>query len=203
MNKIAAVLIICALSASSAMAAVDIKAKSKELREGNLRVKLAAINELAKAPESDDALITAFGSEKDPFVRVKILDALTSHQTPGALDGVIAGLKDPDQRVRGAAAANLAYFGNNPKVADALAGALAASDTEQVKKNAINSLTAVGGDKSAGEISAALKNEKDRNVRLFGVKNLKKMNTGRAREELKKFESDPDKEISGLAKRKQ
>jgi HEAT repeat protein len=203
MKKITFLAFVCVFAPVLAAAAVvDVKARTAELKDKSLATRLNAVSQLAKAPESDKALIDAYKDEKEPFVRIRILDALTAHQTEASLDAVIAGLKDPDPGVRSAAASDLAYFGGNPKAREALSGALNGDETEQVKKSVINTLTAVNGDTASGEIGKAMRGEKSRDVRKFAVMRLKKMNTPAAKAELKNFEKDPDKEISGLAKEK-
>lgn len=203
MRKYCTILILAVMAFGSAFADdKEFNSKVNELSGGKVNEKLAAIQWFAVNPStaSAGALKGQYDKEKEAWIRMKIVNAWTIQQGQGALENVLAALKDPDQSVREEAALSLAYFGNSESVTEALAAMISDEKDESIKKNALNTLSSYGDDKAADEMVKQIKNEKNRDIRKYAVKSLRRMQSQKAKNELKKLEKDSDKEISDAAK---
>jgi HEAT repeat protein len=200
MKRLNAFIILAVFASASFAADAEFNKKLKDLQDKNENVRVSAVQWFGgvQTAESAKALADIYAGEQNSYVRMKIIDAWTAQQTQGALVAVLSALNDTDPYVRDQAAINLAYFGNRKGVADALAGTMAKENDERVKESTLNTLSNFGDDKSADEVIKAAKDPKNKEMRKFAVKRLQRMKSSKAKSELKRLESDPDKEIRDI-----
>jgi hypothetical protein len=127
------------------------------LNDSDERVRLVAAKSLSSYALQRSVsrhLITAYGREKNGFVRAWIVHSLHS-PSPGATKLVLKALAedaDPVVRARAAQRLNIAHYASNPAISEALIKAMRADKSVDVRKRAAESLGTLRRDKATEKL---------------------------------------------------
>jgi len=180
----------------------DEKKAVKELNGGNAKIRLEAIQKLAGSgtESSCSALIDRLAGEKDNYLRIQIIEALTVYQSTGALYAVLNGFNDNNSSVRQAAAINLGYFSSENIIVPKLEEVINRQGAENVKFSAVNALGRFKGSVAVSALERILSgtgsNEK---MRIQAAVSLKKIGTKETKNILKNHANDKNPEIRKIA----
>lgn len=201
-NRGTIIIAVLVLLEAGAYAGPDTRNRIRDLKSRDKAVVVSAIAGLAADPadESSAALVGHLKTEQDAYVRIRVIEALTVRQSAAARAAVIEALNDKNPQVRQAAAANLAYFAPGQDITTAIAAAAGKDTGRAFTLNAVNTLSRSNDDRAAGAIGSLCDKEKDAATRRSELRALGRMGTPKAMAELKRFETDRNKEVRDEAK---
>lgn len=180
----------------------DEKKAVKELGNTSAKIRLEAIQKLARSgtESSCSALIDRLAGEKDNYLRIQIIEALTVYQSTGALYAVLNGLNDNNSSVRQAAAINLGYFSSENIIVPRLEEALNKKDAENVKFSAVNTLGRFRGGAAISALGKIVSGAgSDEKMRLHAADSLRRIGTKETKNILKNHINDKNPEIRKIA----
>lgn len=184
---------------------LDIDKKIGELKGANTDTRLLAITDLARTGEEKalQALISQLQIEKDPYVKIQLIEALPMRMSTSAVQAAMSMLEDPNPQVRQAAMITLGYFGDPRQTSVAISSAVLREKDEGVKLSALNTLKKHRNKTAVNAIKRIIKEDRSRDIRLAGLRNLSEMNIKEAQDGLKEYANDPDPEIKKEVKKLQ
>lgn len=176
---------------------LEIDKEINKLKSSDRTEVISSIRNLARMEnvKAEFAIINELKSTKDNYIKIQIIEALTMYRSTTAIESIIATLDDKNAYVRQSAMINLGYFGDNERIAQAIATSLQNEKDESVKSSAINTLAHNKNKKSAIVLSSLINREKNTTLRKAAAKGLAKINTAESKIELKKYISDKDIEL--------
>ena len=173
---------------------IDIKSKIKDLKSPDTSVRLLSIRDLAKLrnEESMNILANHLKVEKDAYLRVQIVEALTMYNSTTTRQAIIEALDDPNPSVRFSAVINSGYLGLNEQLLDAFSTRVVKEKNKDVKLAMANTLGLSKSKSAVGILSHLLKDE-DKDIKKGTIASLDKIGTKDAIELLEKSKfSDPE-----------
>jgi len=192
----------CAVLSALAAPAAKKPARAKaELSSPKLDERLQALEDmrLGRAQAPGEVLWTAWETEKEPLVRVRLLQVLSLTQGGAALTELAAALRyDPTPMVRQAAAQELGRFASDARASQALLGALSADSAAEVRYACALGLALSDTPTAAAALEKAA-TDADPALRRQAAFSLKRHKSVKARQVLKKLEKDADPSVRQMA----
>lgn len=154
-----------------------------------------------RAQEPAEALWTAWETETDPLVRVRLLQALSRAEGAAVITELSAVLgHEPSVMLRQTAAQELGNLASAARARGALLAALAADSAAEVRYACALSLSLASGAEAVDALDRAAR-DGDPELRRQAAHALKRHPGAKAKAALKRLEGDSDAGVRGAARR--
>lgn len=200
---VAMLFLACAPSYARAQTSARPVGSSVDLSSSKREERLRALEDLrlGRAQASRETLWTAWETETDSLVKVRLLQAISLAEGGAATTELTTVLRyEPAAMVRQAAAQELGRFAADARVVQALLRSLAADSAPEVRYACALSLSLATGSEAVAGLDQASR-DADPALRRQAAHALKRHAGAKAKAALKRLEGDSDSGVRGAARR--